>query len=121
MASIENISVTIFLLSVACVFAISYADKPSDYQRDKSKRIASDGEFKIVSPLIQISTLVISITSVWIESSWLLEVFQSRFLRIIGVSVCLLALVVYLSARRTLGKSYSPCFDSFVPSDLVLL
>ena len=44
---------------------------------------------------------------------------QSDILKIIGICCSVLATAVFVHSKTTLGRNYSPCYDSYLPIEIV--
>jgi len=113
-----NAIATLFYLSVALISIIMYNKANSDYNRNKSK-IHSFKSFMYIYKIMQLSTLLVCITSIWIDHSYLYKLFNNtEILKYIGISISGFAITMFSIARFTLGKNYSPCYDSYIPKSI---
>ena len=83
------------------------------------KRIRSLSSFKYLHSLIRISSLIILLLSFYYPQSWLYILFHSTYTLYIGMMISVIATVLFLSAKVTLGRNYSPCYDSYLPQDII--
>lgn len=116
---IDNLIATAFILVMAIISAFFYSHKDETYAKDKSEKIKSPGIFRYIYRYLQISTIVVSIGSFLTNYKVLLEVHNNTTIMYMGLSIATLAMVLFISAKLTLGDHYSPCFDSYIPRDLV--
>lgn len=115
----SNILASIVVLSMFLISSMMYQHKGRRYAEGKTEKISSAREFSLVYRYLQISTLVITLLAFNSDASWLLEVHHSEVVRFIGLAAAGMAIAVFLGAKVSLGRHYSPCFDSFVPQDIV--
>ena len=116
---IDNLIATAFVLVMAIISAFFYNHKEEKYAKDKSEKIKSPAIFRYIYRYLQISTIVVSIGAFLTNHKVLLEVHDNTTLMYMGISIATLAMALFISAKLTLGDHYSPCFDSYIPRDLV--
>lgn len=107
------------LLLIVGISAYVYNHRGRRYAMGKSEQIDSPGGFAMVYRFIQLTTVVFGVGSFLFDHALLLEVHNHPALVIAGSVVALVGLAVFLAAKAALGRHYSPCFDSFVPSAVV--
>jgi protein-S-isoprenylcysteine O-methyltransferase Ste14 len=111
---------TAFLLIAVLVINVLYRHKGRPYAAGKEKVIQSPSLFKAVDPYLRFSTLVFGIVGVWSNHPLTLPLATpSVGLQAAGLMVSMIGLGLFVAAKLELGHSYSPCFDSLVPKDLV--
>jgi len=108
-----------FVLVMASTSAIFYNHKNRLYARNKRKKIKSPNSFRFVYRYIQLTTIIASIGSYATNERLFLEFHNSIYLLYLGLSIAIIGLMMFVSSKITLGEHYSPCFDSFVPRDIV--
>jgi protein-S-isoprenylcysteine O-methyltransferase Ste14 len=106
------------------IFSLSSAiygklNKSSFYKKSKNEKIHSDRSFKIVYIWIKYSTFLFSLTAVFFSWPRALILFTDIRLILIGSLVCMLSISLFIKATRDLGESYSPCYDSYKPHQLI--
>ena len=113
-----NVIATIFYLSVALISIVMYDKSNSSYNKNKSK-IYSFKSFMYIYKIMQLSTLFICITCIWIDHIYLYKLFNNtETLKYIGISISGFGITIFSIARFTLGKNYSPCYDSYIPKSI---
>jgi len=113
-----NVIATIFYLSVALISIVMYGKANSSYRKTNSK-IRSFKSFMYIYKIMQLSTLFICITCIWIEHAYLYKIFNNtEMLKYIGMSISGFGIAMFAIARFTLGKNYSPCYDSYIPKSI---
>ena len=113
-----NVIATIFYLSVALISIVMYDKANSNYNKNKSK-IYSFKSFMYIYKIMQLSTLFICITSIWMDHIYLYKLFNNtETLKYIGISISGFGITIFSIARFTLGKNYSPCYDSYIPKSI---
>ena len=113
-----NVIATIFYLTIALISIIMYDRANSNYNKTKSK-IHSFKSFMYIYKIMQLSTLIACIGSIWFDYTYLYKVFNNtEILKYIGISISGFAITMFSIARFTLGKNYSPCYDSYIPKSI---
>ena len=110
---------TIVLLGLASVSSRCYADRGRGYALDKNRQTQGTRSFKYVYRYIQATTLAAGIGSYLSDHSMFFEIHHNFILTIVGMACACLAMLGFVSAKKTLGASYSPCFDPYLPKTLV--
>ena len=114
----KNLIPTLFYLSVALISIVMYHKSNSSYN-SKTKKIHSIKSFMYLYKYIQISTFVACMISIWSSHKYLFKVYSSNdFLIYIGISISGIAITLFALSRFSLGKNYSPCYDSYMPKNL---
>lgn len=75
--------------------------------------------FKPISYIVFFIQLFLVPALFWFDSPLFLRFHESDFWKLIGLSMCFSGLFLYLIALRSLGRNYSPCFDSHIPFEIV--
>ena len=65
------------------------------------------------------STIIASLGSFLTNHLLFLQLYNNVVLLYIGISISTIAITLFVSAKLTIGEQYSPCFDSYVPNDIV--
>ena len=107
------------LLLIVSISARTYDHRDRRYAKDKNERIESPSSFVFVYRLIQATTLLFGLGSMLTDHWLLFELHDDAALAVAGSLLALTGFAVFLSAKSTLGRHYSPCFDSFVPNQVV--
>ena len=115
---IKNLTPTLFYLAVGLISVIMYHKSNADYNSN-TKRIHSIKSFMYLYKYIQISTFIVCIASIWSNHKYLFKIYPSGELTTyIGIAVSGIAIVLFAASRFSLGKNYSPCYDSYMPKNL---
>lgn len=116
---IDGFVVAIFLVCVAGILRSFYRHKNKPYASGKTEKLASPESFKYLDPYLRASTFAFAVGSMFSDSSILLKTHHSLFAIYVGVGVGALAVALFIEAKVTLGYSYSPCFDMYMPPTIV--
>ena len=81
--------------------------------------VTSYSGFAWVYRFVQGSTAIFGLLAFLVESPFL-QLHRNPAGILIGCATALLGLGIFRSAKTTLGRHYSPCFDSFLPRDVQL-
>jgi len=109
---------TVFYIAVGLISFIMYNNSNSGYNTNGGK-IRSLKSFMYFYKIIQLSTLLTCIFSLWSDSSTLFKLFNNNnFLIYLGISISGLSISLFAIARFSLGDNYSPCYDSYLPKDI---
>ena len=117
---LENTSLvsTLFYIAVALISIVMYNRSNSNYNSN-TKRIHSVKSFMYLYKYIQLSTLIVCIACLWYDHKYLFKAYEnSDFLVYLGVAVSGLAITLFSLSRFSLGKNYSPCYDSYLPKSI---
>ena len=113
-----NIVASIFYITVGLISIVMYTKANNNYNNETSQ-IHSYKSFMYIYKILQISTLAICIASLWNNHSFLYKLYHnSDFLIYLGISISGLGISMFSIARFSLGKNYSPCYDSFLPKSI---
>lgn len=96
-----------------------YDHTGAKYRRGKKEPIHSRKEFKAVYRYLQISTPLVYGLSLLFPANFAGTLFSTPATIITGLSIMSAGILLFVASKRQLGIHYSPCFDSFVPSDVV--
>ena len=109
---------TLFYIAVGLISFIMYNNSNSNYSSDTGK-IRSLRSFMYFYKIIQLTTLLACIFSLWSDSPTLFKLFVNNdFLIYFGISISGLSISLFAMARFSLGDNYSPCYDSYLPKDI---
>ena len=100
------------------IFTINKYYYGKSYNSDR-KKIQSLSSFKYLHHLIRYSSLVIITLSFLHPVSYLFIAFHSLYTLYMGMAISAIATVLFISAKVSLGKNYSPCYDSYIPNDII--
>ncbi len=117
--TIDGIIATLFAIAMAFISAHFYNHKGRKYAESKTEKIPTPSSFSFVYRYIQITTIVASIGSFLSNSPIFLEFHNHVFWVYFGISIATIAIILFVTAKLNLGNEYSPCFDSFVPKDII--
>lgn len=90
-----------------------------EYAEGRPGTIASPRGFRAVYHWIRYSTVAIGIAAVGWRHPALLQFHHTPVLLHLGLAIAVAGFVVFAAAKHTLGRQYSPCFDAYLPTDLV--
>ena len=111
---------TVFYIFMFSVSYILYSKYNSNYKKSKKSLIQKSIIFKLLYRPIQFFTLAVCILSINTDYSFLYK-FHSRIdLLYLGVSISSLSIALFATAIINLGSSYSPCYDSYIPNDIIV-
>ena len=109
---------TLFYVAVALVSIVMYHKSNAGYN-SKTKKIHSIASFVYIYKYIQLSTFSICMTSIWFDHKYLFELYAgNEALIYTGIAISGLAITLFAISRFSLGKNYSPCYDSYMPKNL---
>lgn len=103
----------------AAVSAFFYGRKSGHSVSISREQIPSLKSFRYVYRYLQISTLVVSISSFWSDSPLLLRLYSSETAVTTGIGISLIGLLLFVWAMTSLGSALSPCYDSYLPNEPV--
>lgn len=106
-------------LCVASARVYGKAHHDKDYECGDRKAMASPREFELVYRWIRGSTLVCGLGALLTECSFWMAFGRSPLQTYAGLVIALLGFALFAAARRTLGRHYSPCYDSRIPTGIV--
>lgn len=118
-AGIDGFIATAFVIIMSAVSALFYNHKGKLYIKNKQGHIKSPSSFRFVYRYIQLTTIIASIGSFLTDYPPFLELHDKIFLLYLGISISTVAMALFISAKLSLGEHYSPCFDSYIPRDIV--
>ncbi len=119
METLDSIVGSIFVVVAAVVINLMYDHRDKKYSRDKKRMVASGNVFRLVDPYLRVSTFLFTVSALWISNDMPLRLYHHALPLYLGVVLATLGLSVFISAKLTLGKSYSPCYDSYLPRKLI--
>ena len=67
---------------------------------------------------IQLSTFTVCMFSIWSNHEYLFKIYNNDFLVYTGIAISGIAITLFAMSRFSLGKNYSPCYDSYMPKNL---
>jgi protein-S-isoprenylcysteine O-methyltransferase Ste14 len=109
-------SVQVVLLSVLFSTLLLYAnDSKGGYRGGKTSRIPALPGFEFFYGLVKVGTPVVVLLS-FVAHPLLLKFEISEGWRIFGAVLAVLGHALAIASKKTLADSYSPCYDSFVPT-----
>tara|TARA_Y100001970_G_C13854052_1_gene660779 strand:+ start:78 stop:683 length:606 start_codon:yes stop_codon:yes gene_type:complete len=114
----NNITATLFYIAVALISIAMYHKSNSNYN-SKTKKIHSIASFMYIYKYIQFSTFFVCIASIWSNHEYLFKIYyDNNFFLYLGIAVSGLAITLFAISRFSLGRNYSPCYDSYMPKNL---
>ena len=109
---------TLFYVAVALISIVMYHKSNADYNSE-TKKIHSIASFVYIYKYIQLSSFTVCMVSIWIDHKYLFELYVgSEVLIYTGIAISGLAITLFAISRFSLGKNYSPCYDSYMPRNL---
>lgn len=117
--TIDGIIGTAFTVVIALVSAYFYRHNGKPYAKEKTVKLKSPQSFKFFYRYIQITTIGVSIAVFLTDVPVLFELHHSLALMYSGLAVASIALVLFVTAKLNLGQHYSPCFDAYLPKDII--
>ena len=109
---------TLFYVAVALVSIVMYHKSNAGYN-SKTKKIHSIASFVYIYKYIQLSTFAVCMTSIWLDHKYLFELYVgNEALIYTGIAISGLAITLFAISRFSLGRNYSPCYDSYMPKNL---
>lgn len=118
--SIDQLIGVMFVVTIALISAGFYKNDKVDVA-NKQGSIKSNRSFKLVYKFIQLSTISIAILAFTSDLSILAKWHHSVAIMYTGMAIVSLAMALFVSAKLTLGTHYSPCYNSYIPNDIVQL
>lgn len=120
MSITESIVATLLLLVVAATINLAYwIQHRRKYGDGREKADILPAFSPFTDKYLRLSTLSIGMLSCWLDSSLLLQFLKGTESFVTGGIVVLLAESLFVWSMMTLGRQYSPCYDSFVPKLIV--
>ena len=117
--TVDGLIGAFFVIVMAAISAHFYNHKNAAYVGEKTERIESPDSFRYVYRYIQITTIVASIGAFLTDLPIFLELHNNVMWNYIGIATSTIAITLFVSAKMTIGEQYSPCFDSYVPTDVI--
>ena len=112
----DNIVILIFIISISYL-SIYYYEKDLSYKQ-RSKNKISIHIFRFMSRYLHVSTVVIAINSILIDNFLNMEFHDNINYLFFGISLSSISMALFISAKISLGKNYSPCFSQRTPSNI---
>lgn len=111
----------IFLVVLSLASAASYRrDHSQQHYKDGTRQsMASPRSFVWVYAYIRYATLIAGVGSLLFDHDVWLVVYRTPVTIYSGMALAMLGFGLFEASRRTLGRHYSPCFDSYVPTAIV--
>lgn len=110
---------TFVVLGIVVTAYLVYRHPSRAYAIGKSERIATIPGMSILYRPIKIITLVVCLLSLHCPNRWLLIVPRPVWIGWTGIVVSTGGAALLVWSKASLGSGYSPCFDSWVPHQLV--
>jgi len=115
----DKIIATAFFLIVAIINKLVYDRKNNSYLKTETKTLNSFRSFRYLHKILRISTMAIFSGSIWIDNNIWIIFFSGTTFIYLGIAISSLAMVLFFIAGINLGDNYSPCYDSYLPKDIV--
>jgi protein-S-isoprenylcysteine O-methyltransferase Ste14 len=111
---------SLFQFSWAFVWAAKHFEirhrRAYSKQRTQTDR---NPRYKVISVFLFVVQNVLCIAAFWSNSQLLFKIHDNDLIRVFGVLVITVATALYFRSLGYLGRNYSPCFDSYVPFELI--
>ena len=107
------------VLTSAALSMLCHGKGKRSYSRGKHARIPCSTSIRSALVFISITTVLFGCASFLSDAPYLMELHNLAWLESTGILVSFAGLGLSSSARRSLGAQYSPCFDSWLPQELV--
>jgi protein-S-isoprenylcysteine O-methyltransferase Ste14 len=86
------------------------------YAAGKSRELPTSKKFSIAYHAIQFFLVISALDAATLKIGTL---FENDSVHIAGLILMFIGLIVFVIAKRHLGKNYAPCFDAYVPFRIV--
>jgi protein-S-isoprenylcysteine O-methyltransferase Ste14 len=111
--------VTLYLIGFIS-FVLYSTDNNIEFYKNKKVKLESIKFSKLFIKYCFYSTIIISTLSILeIENRFFLLLWDHSISRLAGVAVSVVGVIVFILAKTSLGEHYTPCFNSFLPNQLV--
>jgi protein-S-isoprenylcysteine O-methyltransferase Ste14 len=117
--TVDGLIGAFFVIVMAAISAHFYKHKGAVYVGKKTERIESPDSFRYVYRYIQFTTIAAGIGAFLTNFPIFLELHNSVMWNYIGIAISTIAITLFVSAKMAIGEQYSPCFDSYVPTDVI--
>lgn len=110
----------IFVIICFIISACFYKHAGKKYANGKKAKLKSNSTFYYVYYYLRFSTIFFSLAGLLTDWPLLLKIPYNSFLPYVGLLFMLCGISIFIISKYTLGDQYSPCFDAYVPSKLVI-
>ena len=104
-----------FILIVASLSLALYDNRKIAYTLGKEARLGSTPSFSFVHRYIQASTIICTLGGSVFHDRIFLDMHDSTLILYCGVGITTVGILLFVHSKMTLGRNYSPCFDSYLP------
>lgn len=116
----EVLGATVILaLGIASARLYEPDHRSKQYREGRVGQIASPRGFQTVYHWIRFSTVVGGIGALMSTQPVWLAVHHEPWLMYLGLLIAIAGFALFVAAKRTLGRQYSPCFDAWLPTQIV--
>ena len=109
---------SVVVLGIAVLSAKAY-DHSGRHYAEGREPAGSSRVFALVYRYLQASSIGVALGSLWFESAWLMPLHSALPVAMAGLDLAVVAAAFFLGSKAALGREYSPCFDAFMPGELV--
>jgi protein-S-isoprenylcysteine O-methyltransferase Ste14 len=114
-----NWSATVIIAAIVGLVYSLYRDDPATYSQGKAQRISAlPGMNHLYRPIMAL-TLAVSLVSLHAHADILLLVRRPLWVGYLGLMISVGGMTLLVWSRLTLGRQYSPCYDSWAATQLV--
>ncbi|MGE3174238.1 MAG: isoprenylcysteine carboxylmethyltransferase family protein [Planctomycetota bacterium] len=110
---------TVVLLLVVAVSRWCYDHRGRRYAQGKRAPLRSSAAFRPVYAWVRWSVPVAGLGALWSTHPAWLPWRPGAVLQVLGLLLALAALGLFVHAKRSLGRHYSPCHDAWLPDAVV--
>lgn len=108
-------------LFIICLFMVSFlaysTDKSEIYFEGKQDSIPAPKYAEFLIKIVSYLTPVLAIAS--LHYNLIFQFSPGSFFQAAGCIVSMIGMTIFLNAKSTLGRHYSPCFNSYIPEGVV--
>jgi protein-S-isoprenylcysteine O-methyltransferase Ste14 len=120
MSTTESVIATSLLLAVALITNLAYLTRHRrDYGAGREKANVTASFSPLTDKYLRLSTFSLGLLSCWGDRASLLQPLKGGGWFVAGGSIVVLAEALFVWSMISLGRQYSPCYDSFIPKAIV--
>jgi protein-S-isoprenylcysteine O-methyltransferase Ste14 len=117
---VDRFAGTLIVVAIAAISSRNYRHKGKPYSEGKRPAAQSLRSFRFVYFFIRVMAFAGTIGGIWFGDPIFLDLYHSQALFFCGLVVAVLGISLFLYAKHTLGRQYSPCFDSYLPNEVTM-
>ena len=120
-----DIAWTIHSTAIVCIvfigMIISYTNKRTGQHYSKNRLPApSIRSFRLISKLLFVASMILTISGFWFDSPIFITLYENAAMQTVGALIVLVGFINLKITFKHLGDHYSPSFDAYIPSGLVI-